>query len=303
MAETVAERRMRDLAAEPLLPVGPRPRLFRGTAASIQDIWARRELMGLLVNRELRARYKNSSLGFLWSLFKPIAQLIVYYFVIGQLMRFGSVPDFGLYIFTGLTVWTFFNEVVSGGTGSVVANGGLVKKIYLPREVFPVSTVGAALVNFGIQLGILLAATLAARAFPAWAYVAYLPLGLLLIVVFGTALALLLSAINVYMRDMQHLVEIAMLLLFWASPIIYTFSYVDRYFTGGWAWVEELYLANPVTLAVLAFQRGAWVRGVDQPFPDHLLTRLVVATMVSFVLLWLCQRIFARAEGNFAQEL
>lgn len=304
MSESVAERRMRLLAAEPLHAVGPRPGLFRGTVSSIRDIWAHRELTGLLVKREVRARYKNSSLGFVWSMLKPIAQLLVYYFVIGQLMKFGTnIKDFGIYIFAGLTVWTFFNEVVAGGTGAVVANSGLVKKVYLPREVFPLSTVGAALVNFAIQLGILLAGTLLVGAFPLWARAAYLPMGAVLILVFGTALAVLLSAINVYMRDVQHLVEIAMLLLFWASPIIYPYSYVQEFVATRPAWLEELYLANPITLAVLAFQRGAWVRGGDQPFPDSMELRIVLATVGSLVLLWLCQRIFARAEGNFAQEL
>lgn len=302
MVESVAERRMADLAAQPLVAVGPKPGLFRGTVASIRDIWAHRELTALLVKRELRARYKNSSLGFVWSMLKPLAQLLVYYFVIGGLMKFGqNTPDFGIYIFAGLTVWTIFNEMVTGGTGSIVANSGLVKKVYLPREVFPLSTVGASMVNFGIQLGILLAFTAIAGAFPTTARILYVPLGLLLILMFGTALALVLSAINVYMRDMQHLVEIAMMLLFWASPIIYPYSLVVERFGG--SWVQELYLANPVTLAVLAFQRGTWVRGLDQPFPDAMGVRILVATAICVVLLWLAQRIFTRAEGNFAQEL
>lgn len=302
MVESVAERRMADLAAQPLVAVGPKPGLFRGTVASIRDIWAHRELTALLVKRELRARYKNSSLGFVWSMLKPLAQLLVYYFVIGGLMKFGqNTPDFGIYIFAGLTVWTIFNEMVTGGTGSIVANSGLVKKVYLPREVFPLSTVGASMVNFGIQLGILLAFTAIAGAFPTTARILYVPLGLLLILMFGTALALVLSAINVYMRDMQHLVEIAMMLLFWASPIIYPYSLVVERFGG--SWVQELYLANPVTLAVLAFQRGTWVRGLDQPFPDAMGLRILVATAICVVLLWLAQRIFTRAEGNFAQEL
>lgn len=302
MVESVAERRMADLATRPLVSVGPKQGLFRGTVDSVRSIWAHRELTGLLVRRELRARYKNSSLGSVWSMLKPLAQLLVFYFVIGGLMKFGqNTPDFGIYIFAGLTVWTIFNEMVTGGTGSIVANSGLVKKVYLPREVFPLSTVGASLVNFGIQLGILLVFTAIAGAFPTTARILYVPLGLLLILTFGTALALVLSAINVYMRDMQHLVEIATMLLFWASPIIYPYSLVSDQFAG--SWVQELYLANPVTLAVLAFQRGTWIRGADQPFPDQMPLRLLVATAICALLLWLAQRIFARAEGNFAQEL
>lgn len=299
---TAADAVLRRVEAQPLEVVGVPRGILTGTAASVREVWRRRELVGLLVKRELRARYKNSSLGFVWSLLRPIAQLTVYYLIIGQLLRVGQgVPDFGIYIFAGLTAWTFFHELVSTGTGSIVANAGLVKKVYLPREVFPLSAAGASLVTLTTQLGILLLGTAVAGAFPFWTNVLYVPLGLLVVLTFGTALALFLSAVNVYLRDVQHLVEIAMLLLFWASPVIYTYSYVHDFFGG--SWLEELYLANPVTLGVLAFQKGTWVAGADQAFPDHLGLRLAIATAVSLVLIWAAQRVFARLQGNFAQEL
>ncbi|EYR64779.1 sugar ABC transporter [Actinotalea ferrariae CF5-4] len=302
MATSAAEQRMSRIAREPLRPFGPQRGIATGTVASVRDIWGARELVGLLVRRELRARYKNSSLGFVWSLFKPIAQLAIYFVVIGQFLQLArNIPDFAIFIFAGLTVWGLFNEVVAGGTGSIVANSGLVKKVYLPREVFPLSTVGAGLFNFGIQFVVLTLGTVIAGAFPAWANLIYVPLGLVLVMTFSTALAVLLSALNVYLRDVQHLVEIVMLILFWASPIIYSYKFVTAHLGGGF--LEELYLANPVTLAVLAFQRGMWVGGAEEPFPSDLGTRLVVATMVSMLLLWVAQRVFSRLEGNFAQEL
>lgn len=302
MSTSAAEERIRRIAAEPLRAFGPQRGITTGTASSVRDLWGARELIGLLVRRELRARYKNSSLGFVWSLFKPIAQLAIYFVVIGQFLQLArDIPDFAIFIFAGLTVWGLFNEVVSGGTGSIVANSGLVKKVYLPREVFPLSTVGAGLFNFGIQFTVLVVGTVVAGAFPAWSNVLYVPLGLALVVTFSTALAIFLSALNVYLRDIQHLVEIVMLILFWASPIIYSFKFVTANLGGGL--LEEIYLANPVTLGVLAFQRGMWVGGADEPFPSDLGTRLVVATLVSFLLLWVAQRMFARLEGNFAQEL
>jgi ABC-2 type transport system permease protein len=302
MQATDAQTRLNGLAAQPLQPVGPQPGLVAGTASSLRDINRYRELLVLLVQRELRARYKNSSLGFVWSLVKPVTQLLIYFIVIGKFLGAArAIPEFAIYVFCGLTMWALFNEVVSGGAGSIVANSGLIKKVYLPREVFPLSTVGASLVNFAIQFAVLIAGTVIIGDVPSSRRVVYVPIAVLLVLVFGTALAILLSAINVYLRDVQHLLEIVIVILFWASPIVYSFTYVTDFLHG--SWLEELYLANPVTLAILAFQRGIWDAGADQPFPAHMPLRLGAALVVSFLVLWFSQRVFARLEGNFAQEL
>jgi ABC-2 type transport system permease protein len=302
MQDSDAQVRLQRLAELPLRPVGPQRGLVGGTLASLRDIAGYRELLVLLVRRELRARYKNSSLGFVWSLVKPVAQLLIYFVVIGKFLGAArSIPEFAIFVFSGLTMWALFNETVSGGAGAIVANAGLIKKVYLPREVFPLSTVGSAIVNFGIQFCVLLAGTVVVGSIPWSRRLAYVPVAIVLILVFATALAILLSAINVYLRDVQHLIEIVILILFWASPIVYSFAYVNDFLKGGW--LEELYLANPVTLAILAFQRGMWEAGADQPFPAHMPLRLGVALLLSLGLLWLSQRVFARLEGNFAQEL
>jgi ABC-2 type transport system permease protein len=135
---------------------------------------------------------------------------------------------------------------------------------------------------------------------PRVANLLYLPLSFALLVAFGTALALLLSAINVFLRDVQYLVDIAVMVLFWASPIVYSWAQVSSHVKP---WLAEIYLANPITLAILGFQRTFWVAGADSPAPAHLEVRLWIALAVSLVLLWLCQRIFSRLQGNFAQEL
>jgi ABC-2 type transport system permease protein len=302
MQHSDAQARLDRLADLPLRSSGPQSGLVAGTAASLRDINRYRELLVLLVRRELRARYKDSSLGFVWSLVKPITQLLIYFVVIGQFLGAArAIPEFAIYVFCGLTMWALFNEVVSGGAGSVVANAGLVKKVYLPREVFPLSTVGAGLVNFAIQFGVLVAGTIVIGSIPWSRRLVYVPVAVLLMLVFGTALALLLSAVNVYLRDVQHLLEVVTVILFWASPIVYSFAYVTDFLEG--SWLEDLYLANPVTLAILAFQRGMWTAGADQPFPSNMPLRLGIALAVSFALLWFSQRVFARLEGNFAQEL
>ena len=284
--------------------LGDKSGLVGGTKRAFADIWKRRELLRLLINHELKARYKDSNLGFVWSLFKPLSQLLIYFIVIGQFLGASrGIPSFAIFVFTGLTAWGFFLETVTGGTGSIVANSGLVKKVYLPREIFPLSTLGTSAVNSAIQLVILLSAIVVTGAIPSLAQLAYLPLALVVLVVYATLFALLLSALNVYMRDIQHLIEVITFLAFWASPIVYSYSYVQKALAVNYPVAHEIYLANPVTLAILGFQRSLWAAGIDQPYPVHLMIRLAVAALIGIVLIFGAHRVFARLEGNFAQEL
>jgi ABC-2 type transport system permease protein len=306
MSAAEVQARAERIASLPLEPIGQTTKFFRGTRESILDIWRHRELLGLLTRRELKSRYKDSSLGVVWSLVKPLAQLLIYYFAIGQILGAArSIPSFAIFVFVGLTAWGLFTEVVGNGTSSIVGNGGLVKKVYLPREIFPLSTVGGALFNFVVQFIILVAAMVVLNEVPLSWTVLYALLGMVVLIVFSTALALLLSAINVYLRDIQHLVDVVMLVLFWASPIVYSFSFVHTALQGNL--LEQVYLSNPITLSVLAMQRGLWVAGQNDAavvhWPADLDLRLVIALAVSVVLVFLAQRVFSRLQGNFAQEL
>ncbi len=297
------EVRLEELKLEPLRPAGPRHGFFGGTSASIRDVWSRRELLGQLTRREIKARYKDSALGFFWSLARPLAMLLVYYVAIGKFLGAArSIPDFAIFIFTGLTAWQLFSDIVIIGTGSIVGNAGLIKKVYVPREVFPLSVVGSALFNFAIQLGVLIAATAVVGRFPTGDRWLYFVLALAVLIPLSTALALLLSATNVYLRDVQYLVEIMLMIFMWASPIVYSWALVQKA-VAGHPWLEQLYLANPMTLVVLGFQKAFWVAGDGQPFPEHLGRDLVLAFGVSIFLLWFSQRVFARLQSNFAQEL
>ncbi|KQR24285.1 sugar ABC transporter [Agreia sp. Leaf335] len=303
-----AERRAEKISTMDYVTVGEKQKFFRGSASSIADIWRHRELLGLLVRREIKARYKDSSLGIVWSLLRPLVQLAIYYFAVGQILGAArSVPDFAIFIFIGITMWGLFNEILNNSTTSILNNSGLVKKVYLPREIFPFSTVGGALFNFAMQVIVLLAAILVLSTFPLGPNLLLAPLAILSLVAFATAIGLVLSAVNVYFRDVQHLVEIATIILFWASPIVYSFTFVHKALNGNW--LEQVYLMNPVTTAVLGMQKALWAEGstatgaLEQYWPPNLELRLVVTFLVSLVLLWLAQRIFARLQGNFAQEL
>ncbi|MFD6166696.1 ABC transporter permease [Oerskovia sp. NPDC060287] len=283
-------------------PAGPRSGLFRGTVQSIRDVLSHRELLGLLVRREIKARYKDSILGFFWSLARPLALLAVYWLAIGKFLGAErSIPEFAIYIFTGLTAWQLFADIVLTGTGSVVANSGLIKKVYVPREVFPLSVVGSSLFNFGIQLGILVLFTAIRGQFPTGERWLYFLLGFTVLVTFATALALILSAVNVYLRDVQYLVEIVLMLAFWMSPIVYSWSQITSQVES--TVVQNIYASNPMTQVIFAFQRAFWVAGDGQPMPDYLGVRLLITLGFSIVLLWIGQRVFARLQSNFAQEL
>ena len=290
---------------EPLQRIGRDSSFGRGTWASVAEVFSHRQLLWRLITREVQAKYKNSSLGIVWSLMRPLAQLLIYYVAIGQFLGAArSIPDFAIFVFTGLTAWTLYSEIITSGTNSVVNNGGLVKKVYLPREIFPLAAVGAAIFNFAVQLAILIVATLVLGRAPLTLDVLYLPLSIILILVFSTALALVLSALNVYLRDVQHLVEILLLVLFWASPIVYSTGFVHKAI-GGTIW-EQLYLANPVTLGVLGMQKALWVAGSTdsgQFWPNMLWLNMLIAIAVCLVLLWIGQRVFSRLQANFAQEL
>jgi ABC-2 type transport system permease protein len=298
-----AVARFERLAAVPLRPVGA-PSGFRPTEvwASLGDLFSRREMLDLLIRRDLKAKYKDSALGFFWSLARPLMQLAIYFIVVGQFLGASrGIPNFAVYIFTGLTAMGLFTEILSGATNSVVANSGLVKKVYVPRELFPLASIGSALFNFFIQLAILLLATVAVGAFPWHLDILYAIPSLAVLLVYGTAFGLLFSALNVYLRDVQYLVEVGTMVLFWASPVVYSWQMASQIISS--PALLEIYTDNPLTLAVLGFQRAFWLDASTLAQPSGLLLRLVIAFLVGLVLLFLSHRVFLRLQGDFAQEL
>jgi ABC-2 type transport system permease protein len=294
---SMSEDRFARLALEPLRTTGPAD----GTSRQLRDIWAHRQLLDMLIRRELKARYKDSTLGFVWSLMRPLALLLIYFIALGQFLGAArAIPDFAIFVYTGLTAWGLFAETVTNGTGSIVSNGGLIKKVYLPREIFPLSSLGSALFNFVIQLGILFVATIVVGNVPTGTDWFYLPLSLAVIVVTALGWALLLAALNVYLRDIQYLVEIALMIAFWASPVVYSWGLVvDK----AGETVGNLYLVNPMTVAIMGFQQVFWVAGRTQPVPENLTGLLWIWLAVGVVFVWIAQRVFVRIQGNFAQEL
>lgn len=294
------------LAAEPFSTIDSRGLRTRGRAGKIGEIFERRHLLDLLIRRDLQARYRDSFLGFLWTVIRPLIQFLMYFIVLGQFLRAAEgIDDFAIYLFSGLTLFTFFNDMVSGSTSSLILNSGLVKKIYLPREIFPLASIGGAAFMFAVQLVVLFVAALIFQSLPAPALMLWFFPSLLLILVYGIALGLLLSAMNVYLRDIQYLTEVVLMLAMWASPIVYSWGMVvDVFYRFGLpAWLLEVYAANPLTLAVLGFHKAFWGAGTAVDYPPDLGLRMAIAGAVGLVILWISHRVFTRLQGNFAQEL
>lgn len=253
---------------------------------------------------ELRAKYKSSALGFVWSLLNPAMYLVVFYVAFNIILRAG-IPRYPIYLLSGLLVWNFFTTALLAGTGSIVSNAGLVKKVWFPREVLALSAIGAALVHFFLQSLVLVAALVVFRHPVDFAFVALLPLALLALLLLVSGMALLLSALNVYLRDIQHFLELAIMAWFWMTPIIYSYTLITSHFAGS----NFPALLNPITPIVLTFQRalyggygGDTVVPLDPGVMWHL-RNLGVVTVVATVLLVVALQVFRRLEGNLAEEL
>jgi ABC-2 type transport system permease protein len=274
----------------------------------------RYELLAELVRKDLKVKYQNSALGFVWSLANPLLYLAVFTLVFTFFLPNG-VPRFAVLFMSGFLVWSFFNGATLHATGAVVGNANLVKKVRFPRLVLPLASVGFAGVHFMLQLLVFFVFLIPfypdAFGLQLW----LLAPALAVAVAFTVGMSLLASALNVRYRDVQHLLEIVMLAWFWITPIVYPVTVVrDRLAEEGLLWMFKFYMANPMTAVVVAAQRAiynhpvvATADGPRQVLPaggyGFYLQWLAVAAAVSAVLLAVGLWTFRRLQADFAEEL
>ncbi len=281
-----------------------------GPIQRVRRIWQFRELLVNLTRKELKIKYKNSALGFVWSLLNPMLYLVVFYLVFTYFIP-ASISYFPIFLLSGLLPYNLFSAGLGGGTGSIVGNAGLVGKVWFPREILPLASIGAALVHFGLQLAVLTGALVVFRYQPAWSYLPLLVPALITLLVVLAALAMTLAAVNVYARDTQHLLELVLLAWFWMTPIVYPYVQV-REKIGDWA------LLNPLTPVVLTVQRAIWGQHIvtigvnNQPtkvnaLPDvsqwWYLRNLGVLFAVGVGLLFFAFWVFGRLEDNLSENI
>jgi ABC-2 type transport system permease protein len=275
----------------------------------------RLELLTELVRKDLKVKYKNSALGFIWSLANPLLYLAVFTLVFGVFLK-NNVPWFAVLFMSGFLIWSFFNSATLDATGAVVGNANLVRKVRFPRVVLPLASVGFAGVHLALQLLVFFLFLI--PSYPD----AFAPQLLLLVpalavtVIFTVAMSLLASSLNVRYRDVQHLLEVALLAWFWLTPIVYPVTLVrNELARAGVLWMFKFYMANPMTAVVVAAQRAVYVHPVVvgndgklvQVLPTggygFYLQWLAVAAVASAVLLVIGLWTFRRLQADFAEEL
>lgn len=277
-----------------------------------RELWSYREILVNLIRKELKVKYTASVLGAVWSLLNPVVFLAVFTFVVKVLGN--ATPNYPVFLLAGLLPWNLFSVALGNGVRSVVDNGNLVKKVYFPREILPLSVVGVALVDFALQSCVLFLFMIATGyGFHVEALVLY-PLSFVTLMVFTTAMILWISAMNVRYRDVQHLVGLGLLVWFWMTPIVYPGGLVQDRLTSATApftpHLFAMYLLNPLTPIVSGFQRALYA--TIRPHGVHVLPDVSLAWLIgviglvlagSLILLYLTWRLFFHLSGDFAEQL
>ena len=238
---------------------------------------------------------------------RPLFQLLIYY--VAFTVFLGNVqPAYAIFIFSGLVVWQVFTDIVGGCTGSIVGNGALIQEGLLPAGDLPV--VGGRGLGGELPVPVVRSRRCPGdrrarrRTIRPSTDLLLAPVALVVCVLWATALGLVLSAATVYLRDLQHLIEIVLLAWFWLTPIVYPIVYPMNNFAGrATTSCSRLYLMNPMTNVVAAFQRAFYTMGPQYSFQGSLWLRLLTLLVTGGAFLVVAQRVFARLQGNFAQEL
>jgi len=307
------------LESEPEVKTSETPKLH--PIKRLKELWSYREILVNLTRKEVKVKYTSSVLGSAWSMLNPIMYLVVFSFVFQVVLKSG-IPNFPIYLLSGLLAWNVFSGSLTLSARSVVENANLVKKVYFPREILPLASVGATVFDFLLQ-GIVLVAFMAVARyteFLGWNLL-LLPLSMFALLLFTTALSLWVGALNVKYRDTQHLLNLALLTWFWLTPIVYQFGLVQQRLEEsrfGEAGLVAYLILNPMATIVAGFQRALY--GVVSPASPtfdpsangtvllnvsigELAILLGVVCVLSLLLILVFWRFFFRQAGDFAEEL
>ena len=274
---------------------------------------AHREILANLVRKELKVKYAASVLGAVWSLLNPLAYLAVFSFVAKVLGA--GIPNYPVYLLSGLLAWNLFSASMGSGARAVLDNANLVKKVAFAREILPLSAVGVGLVDFALQSAVLLLYIIVSGYGLHLPELALWPLAFVTLLVLTVALSLWFSALNVRYRDVGHLLNIALLVWFWASPIVYAEFQVQQLAEKQtWFGIPRLafYLLNPMVDIVAGFHRALYgfvtPEGQLTPVLFHkslgwvagIVTITLVVSLIGLRLAW---GYFFNRSGDFAEEL
>ena len=267
-------------------------RARRGWAAlDLREVWNFRDLLFSLAGRDLKLRYKQTALGVVWVILQPLLSAGVFSFVFGMVAKLPSpgVPYF-VFAFAGLLGWNFFSNVLGKVSGCLVGNSGLISKVFFPRLVLPISSIGSCLVDLGVAASVMAVLMLAYRIAPSASLLVLLPTSLLILLALALGFGLWTAALMVTYRDIQYIMPVFLNILLYASPVAYPTSAVP----AGLRW---FYLLNPLTPPLEALRAGLLGRPFTETGP------LLFSAGVTALLLVIGLYAFKRMERNFADVI
>ena len=257
--------------------------------ANIKNIWTFRDMIYELTHRELRGKYKGSVMGFLWTYINPLMQILVYAFVFSQIFRSG-IEKFHLYLIVSMFPFNFFTGGVIQGLGSIRYQGDLVKKVYFPRQILPIVSLTVNFVNLIISFAIIYSILLVSG----WGIDLSLQVWLIPTMIieyfFALGLALLLSAVEVYFRDVEHIVTVLMMVWMYVTPMFYSIEIVPEKFLKFFYW-------NPMLYIISLYQQILYYKVV----PD--MTYMAKAAGFAALVIVIGSVVFKLLEKRFAEEL
>lgn len=253
-----------------------------------KDIYNYRELLKTNVKKEIRGKYKHSFLGVIWSFLYPLLQLAVYAIIFPLILK-DTQDNYVIFLCVALIPWTFFTTIVNQSTGVIISNGNILKKVYFPRIILPISVVTSAAINFIIStIIILLFVLFSGIGFSK--YLIFYPVILLVQYVLSLGISFIVSSITVYLRDLEHLINIALMMLFYATPIAYSSASIPEAF-------KNIMYLNPMAHIIDAYRAIFYY----QQMPDFI--GLGVLFIISIALMIGGYFIFEKLQKRFAEEI
>ena len=253
------------------------------------EIYDYREMIFSLVRRDLKGRYKGSVLGFLWTFLNPLLQLCVYTFVFSIIMR-NNIKDYYLHLFVALVPWIFFSTSISGGAGCIWSQQDMVKKIYFPREVLPIAFVSSQFVNMFYSFLVVFAVLLISGKGINIIAVLYLPVIMAIEYSLALGMALIVSALTVYLRDLEYLLGIVTMAWQFLTPVMYSLADVPTQ-------IVPAFLCNPMSSIIIEYRDILYYKQAPKA------ETLIQAFLFGIALLVIGWSVFGKLKRRFAEEL
>lgn len=254
----------------------------------VKNLYNYRELIKTSVKKDIGGKYKHSFLGVLWSFINPLLQIAVYAIIFPLIMR-NNIPNYTVFMVCGLIPWNYFSVVINRASFTMIENGNIIKKVFFPREILPLSLVISETINFAISTLIIICFTLA-YGMGLTPYILLYPVVLFIQFVLLLGISLIVSSVTVYFRDLQHFIGVLLQLFFYATPIVYSVETIPESFR----WILQI---NPMTYIIEGFRDIFY----NQTMPD--MKMLGIILLIGIIICVLGYLIFSKLQKKFAEEL